>query len=89
MVHRCPEEGQNLVSNINTYKHINIKKKNKPESEKEVIEFFKSKKWRVVEGHKNFHHYQTIGWKRRGATPLTVWWAAAESWVLRGMELKA
>ena len=50
MVHRCPEEGQNLVSNINTNKHINIKKKNKPESEKEVIDFFKSKKWKPIKG---------------------------------------
>ena len=89
MVHRCPEEGQNLVSNINTYKHINIKKKNKPKSEKEVIDFFRSKKWKAVEGQKFFHHYQSIGWKKGGVTPLTDWQAAAESWVLRGMELRA
>ena len=89
MVHRCPEEGQNLVSNINTYKHINIKKKNKPESEKEVSDFFRSKKWKTVEGQKFFHHYQSIGWKKGGVTPLTDWQAAAESWILRGMELKA
>ena len=89
MVHRCPEEGQNLVSNINTYKHINIKKKNKPESEKEVSDFFRSKKLKAVEGQKFFHHYQSIGWKKGGVTPLTDWRAAAESWMLRGMELKA
>src|SRR5690606_19558676 len=89
MVHRCPEEDQNLVPNINTYKDINIKKKNKPESEKEVINFFRSKKWKAVEVQKFFHHYQSIGWKKGGVTPLTDWQAAAESWVLKGMKLKA
>lgn len=89
MVLRCPEEGQNLVSNINTYKHINIKKKNKPESEKEVSDFFRSKKLKAVEGQKFFHHYQSIGWKKGEVTPLLDWQAAAESWILRGMELKA
>ena len=89
LIFPCPEEDQNLVPNINTYKHINIKKKNKPESEKEVIDFFRSKKWKAVEGQKFFHHYQSIGWKKGGVTPLTDWQAAAESWVLRGMELRA
>src|SRR5690606_3101814 len=89
MIHRCPEEDQNLVPNINTYKHINIKKKNKPESKKEVSDFFRSKKLKAVEGQKFFRHYQSIGWKKGGVTPLTDWQAAVESWVLRGMELKA
>lgn len=70
MVHRCPEEDQNLVSNINTYKHINTKKTNKAESEKEVINFFRSKKWKAVEGQKFFHHYQSIGWKKSWSNSL-------------------
>ena len=89
LIFPCPEEDQNLVPNINTYKHINIKKKNKPESKKEVSDFFRSKKLKAVEGQKFFRHYQSIGWKKGGVTPLTDWQAAVESWVLRGMELRA
>lgn len=95
LVQGCLQHDQKMVSNINKYKpinrnkHINSLVLGKPKSEQEVLDFFRFKKWKVVEGQKFYNHYQSIGWKKGGTTPLTDWQAAAESWVLRGAELRA
>ena len=76
----CPISGQALVSNINIIKHtIN---NNKPLFKKEILIFFKNKKWSEIEAEKFFNYYESVGWKK-GSTPIENWQAAAESWILK------
>lgn len=88
-VHCSPTGEQASISNINNTKHKNISKRKKPESEKEVIDFFESNKWLQVDALKFYYHYQSIGWKKAGDTELTDWKAAAKSWILRGRDFQA
>ena len=69
MVQRYSQHDQKMVSNINKSKpsnrnkHINSLVLGKPKSEQEVLDFFRLKKWKVVEGQKFYNHYQSIGRK--------------------------
>lgn len=60
---------------------------NSPKNESEVLEYFKSKKWPVNEASKFYNHYQAIGWKLGGKTPIVDWTATAENWMLKAQEL--
>lgn len=83
------QHDQQLVSDKNIYPSNKTKNIDIPENESDVLDFFRSMGWKVVEGQKFFHHYQSIGWKKGGRIPLTDWRAAAKHWVIRGRELKA
>jgi len=48
----------------------------------EVHEFFKQNSYPDSEAKKFFNHYQAIGWKIKGVTPIEDWRAAANKWML-------
>ncbi len=57
-----------------------------PIKENEVMLFFKEKSWPQREAAKFFNHYQAIGWKRSGKTPIENWQACAKNWMLKHQE---
>ena len=48
----------------------------------EVESFFQQNNYPPTEAQKFFNHYQSIGWKIKGITPITDWQAAAQKWML-------
>jgi hypothetical protein len=84
-----PKVGQALVSYININKHnTNISKLKKAQSQEEVACFFKEKKWPAIEAQRFYNHYQSIGWKIGGKTPIEDWQASARNWMLKASEIK-
>ena len=78
--------GQALVSNININKHtIN---NNKPIYKKEILIFFKEKKWPKSEAERFYNHYESISWKKSNHQ-IENWQAAAESWMLKTEDFKS
>ena len=74
---------------IQTIKNkINENKLDIPKNEKEVILFFKTKKWAILEAQKFYNHYQGIGWKVGGKTKIVDWQAIAQNWMLKADEIK-
>ncbi len=68
--------------------NTNETKLDQPKNENEVIEFFKTKKWEIIEGIKFYNHYQGIGWKIRGKIKIVDWQATARNWMLKADEIK-
>jgi hypothetical protein len=67
-------------------KHTNkIKRshKSKPKNESEVIDFFGSKNWPLMDATKFYNHYQGVGWKIGGKAPIADWKAIAENWMMK------
>lgn len=62
--------------------------KSSPKNEFIVIEFFKEKKWPLVEASKFYNHYDGIGWKIGGKIKIENWQAIAENWMLKAKEIK-
>ena len=84
-----PKVVQALVPSININKHnTNISKLQKAQSQEEVDCFFKEKKWPAIEAQRFFNHYQSIGWKIGGKTPIEDWQASARNWMLKAAEIK-
>ena len=80
---------QVLVSNTNSTKQKENNSKPKlPKNENEVIDFFKNKKWPVVEAIKFYNHYAAIGWKHGGKIKIVNWMASANNWMLKAQEIK-
>lgn len=80
---------QALVSYTNINKQITNNNKHKlPKNKIQVIDFFKSKKWPVIEASKFYNHYQSIGWKIGGKIKIENWQATAENWMLKAKEIK-
>ena len=48
----------------------------------DVESFFQQNNYPPTEAQKFFNHYQAIGWKIKGITPITDWQAAAQKWML-------
>ena len=81
--------GQVLVSNTNSKKQKENNSKPKlPKNENEVIDFFKSKKWPVMEAMKFYNHYTAIGWKQGGKIKIVNWMASASNWILKAQEIE-
>lgn len=81
-----PRTGQ--LPHINRNKsNINPIGYNRPKK-RQVIEFFKKKKWAELEAEKFYNHYSSIGWKMGGKIDIVNWHAAAENWILKGREFK-
>lgn len=81
--------GQVLVSNTNSIKQKENNSKAKlPKNENEVIDFFKTKKWPVVEAMKFYNHYTAIGWKHGGKIKIVDWMASASNWILKAQEIE-
>lgn len=81
--------GQVLVSNTNSIKQKENNSKPKlPKNENEVIDFFKSKKWPVMEAMKFYNHYTAIGWKHGGKIKIVNWTASASNWMLKAQEIE-
>jgi len=81
--------GQVLVSNTNSKKQKENNTKPKlPKNEKEVIDFFKSKRWPVMEAMKFYNHYTAIGWKQGGKIKIVDWMASASNWILKAQEIE-
>lgn len=81
--------GQVLVSNTNrTKQKENNSKPKLPKNENEVIDFFKSKKWSVMEAMKFYNHYTAIGWKHGGKIKIVDWMASASNWMLKAQEIE-
>lgn len=74
-----------------TNKHItnqkNKTKGQKPKNENETVDFFLRNKWPATEGQKFYNHYQAIGWKVGGKTPMEDWQASAKNWMLKYREI--
>ncbi|MFS4467536.1 hypothetical protein [Maribacter sp. 2210JD10-5] len=80
---------QALVPNTNYSKQIeNSSKPKLPKNEKEVLEFFKKRKWPFIEAKKFFNHYNSIGWKVGGKIKILDWHSTAENWMLKAQEIK-
>ncbi len=69
-------------------KQFKRSEKSSPKNEFEVIEFFKEKKWPLVEASKFYNHYDGIGWKIGGKVKIVNWQAIAENWMLKAKEIK-
>lgn len=88
---QVPSQEAHVASNKGHAPYINKLENNKTFiylREKVVIDYFFSQRWPKLQALKFFHHYQAIGWKKGGTTPITDWKAAAKSWILRGTEFK-
>lgn len=73
---------QALVSNINMIKHDkNINKHAMPESDLEVINFFKNENKTEAEALHFFNYYQAKSWKVGDNTEMKSWKAVAKSWI--------
>ncbi|MBZ9629767.1 hypothetical protein LB465_03165 [Salegentibacter sp. LM13S] len=81
---------QALVCETNNIKPTKETKQTRlsPPSEDEVVKFFNQKKWSVREALKFYHHYQAIGWKIGGNTPIENWKSLAHRWMLKAGEFK-
>ncbi|RPD38577.1 hypothetical protein EG028_25265 [Chitinophaga barathri] len=72
--------------------HINkqINEKGKTEnitpSQEEVSAYFRSAGYGEKEAKKFFSHYEANGWLQNGQTPIRVWQAAADKWVLNARD---
>ena len=81
--------GQVLVSNTNSTKlKENNSKPKLPKNENEVIDFFKSKNWPVLEAKKFYNHYTAIGWKIGGKIKIMNWTGSAANWVLKAKKIE-
>ena len=74
-----------LVPNINNNKLFKTDL-NRPDSKKEVINFFIDQKWCGKEALKFYNHYSGVGWKIGGKIKIMNWKAVAENWILRADE---
>ncbi|WP_417237160.1 hypothetical protein [Bizionia paragorgiae] len=82
-------ERQAMVSYTNNKKQITNSNKDKlPKNKNEVLFFFESRKWPVLEAEKFFNHYNAIGWKVGGKIKITDWQSTAENWMLKSKEIK-
>ena len=80
---------QALVSNTNIIKQKTNRNKAKlPKNRNEVLDFFKKRKWSVLEGKKFFNHYNGIGWKLGGKIRISDWQSTAENWMLKSKEIE-
>lgn len=78
---------QDLIPNTNSKQtNKNVLKRGAPPSKKEVLDFFKKKKWPAIEGEKFYLHYQSTGWVLRDNHEIKDWNALAEKWMLREIE---
>jgi hypothetical protein len=66
----------------NTTKSNTKKKENIPPSLPQVIQFFKSQSYPIIEAQKFFNYFQSNGWKVGGKSPMRDWNAAARNWML-------
>ncbi|MCM4156146.1 hypothetical protein [Gramella sp. AN32] len=81
---------QVLTPSINLNKqNKNLNKLELPQSENEVLIFFKNKNWPELEGRKFYNHYTSIGWSVRGNIKITNWHATAESWMLKANDFRS
>ncbi|WP_417857288.1 hypothetical protein [Xanthomarina gelatinilytica] len=88
--HNSPKNGtsngQAVVSNINSIKHIKDIKKALPNSIHQVITFFLKNEWPKIEAEKFHSYYESLNWKIKGKTKIVNWQAAAKSWMLKSQE---
>ncbi len=90
-VDKCrTRDKQALVYETNNIKPTKQTKQTRlrPQSADEVVKFFKQKKWSVREALKFYHHYEAIGWKISGNTPIQNWKSMAYRWMLKAGEFK-
>lgn len=83
---------QALVSknkHIKTLKNnINEGQTSIPNSEKEVIKFFKNNDATTHEAQKFYNHYMATGWKFPNHTKIENWKALAKKWILKSQDFK-
>ena len=83
--------GQALVSDTNHLKPLQTKDKPSlerlPDNEKAVLLFFKENGYPEVEARKFYNHYQGVGWKIGGKTPIEDWQATANNWMLKAQQI--
>lgn len=82
-----PKQGQALVPSYKHNKHINIYKRERPNSIDQVISFFKENNWPKIEAEKFFSYYESLDWKMKGKTKIKNWQATAKNWMLKAEEL--
>ncbi|HOT13975.1 MAG TPA: hypothetical protein PK252_04355 [Bacteroidales bacterium] len=68
-------------------------KKEKPDSippiMEEVIAFFNTEQFPIVEANKFYNHFESNGWRVGGKTPMKNWQAAARNWMLNAQHFIA
>lgn len=83
-----PNSGQAVGrTNKQITNNKNNSKGQEPKNENVAVEFFLKNKWPATEGQKFYNHYQAIGWKVGGRTPIKDWQASAKNWMLKYQEI--
>ncbi len=83
------EQGQAVVPLLKDNKQKqNILKLSPPESENEVMNFFKIQGWPSTESKKFYNHYNSLGWMTGGKAKIINWHSCAENWMIKARELK-